>query len=171
MSRSLGRRSVTSRSPIRMRPSSISSRPASIRSVVDLPQPDGPTSTMNSPSWISRSSPTTAGLSAPGYHRCAPLNVTVATGHPSRLAPRSHSQPVFGDHVRVPTRGVLRGAPLVVDVDVDQAESLLVAPCPLEVVQQRPHVVPADVDALPQRGLHGRDVVAEVVDAVLVVDG
>ena len=32
-----------------------SSSPASIRSEVDLPQPDGPTSTMNSPSAISRS--------------------------------------------------------------------------------------------------------------------
>jgi len=35
----------------------ISSRPASIRSKVDLPQPDGPTSTMNSPSWMSKLMP------------------------------------------------------------------------------------------------------------------
>ena len=38
------------RSPIEIVPSVISSRPAIIRSSVDFPQPDGPTSTMNSPS-------------------------------------------------------------------------------------------------------------------------
>src|SRR6478735_536788 len=78
MSRSFGGTSVTSRSPIRMRPELTSSRPASIRSDVDLPQPDGPTRTMNSPSWISRSRPGTAGSSAPGYQRWAFSNVTVA---------------------------------------------------------------------------------------------
>ena len=36
---------------------SISSSPASMRSSVDLPQPDGPTSTMNSPSAMSREMP------------------------------------------------------------------------------------------------------------------
>ncbi len=42
----------------------ISSSPAIMRSVVDLPQPDGPTSTTNSRSAISRSMPwTTAVLS------------------------------------------------------------------------------------------------------------
>jgi hypothetical protein len=51
--------------PIRMAPSSISSRPASIRSAVDLPHPEGPTNTTNSPSSISRLSLLTAGL-APG---------------------------------------------------------------------------------------------------------
>ena len=78
MSRSLGAMWVTSRSPMKMRPELTSSSPASIRSVVDLPQPDGPTRTMNSPSSISRSMPGTAGTSAPGYHRWAFSNVTVA---------------------------------------------------------------------------------------------
>ena len=36
-------------------PPLISSSPAIIRSAVDLPHPDGPTSTMNSWSWMSRS--------------------------------------------------------------------------------------------------------------------
>src|SRR5215468_6331939 len=40
-----------------MVPPVMSSRPAIIRSAVDFPQPDGPTRTMNSRSWISRSSP------------------------------------------------------------------------------------------------------------------
>src|SRR3954447_17334841 len=61
-----------------MCPSLTSSSPASIRSVVDLPHPDGPTSTMNSPSLISRSMPGTAGTSAPGYHLCALSKVTLA---------------------------------------------------------------------------------------------
>ena len=78
MSRSLGGMWVTSRSPMRILPSLTSSSPASIRKVVDLPQPDGPTSTMNSPSLISRSMPGTAGSSAPGYHRWAFSKLTVA---------------------------------------------------------------------------------------------
>ena len=39
-----------------------SSRPAIMRSSVDLPQPDGPTRTRNSPSAISRSIPATAAV-------------------------------------------------------------------------------------------------------------
>ena len=54
MSRSLGGRLFTTRPPIEMVPEVISSRPAMERSAVDLPQPEGPTSTMNSPSPISR---------------------------------------------------------------------------------------------------------------------
>src|SRR4030095_1305807 len=48
-SRCCGRSVVTSRSPIRIRPALTSSSPAIIRSTVDLPQPDGPTSATNSP--------------------------------------------------------------------------------------------------------------------------
>ena len=51
---------LTTRSPMRRTPSVISSSPATIRSAVVLPHPDGPTSTMNSPSPISRSIPDTA---------------------------------------------------------------------------------------------------------------
>jgi hypothetical protein len=40
-----------------MVPAVISSRPASMRKSVDLPQPDGPTSTMNSPSAMSKPMP------------------------------------------------------------------------------------------------------------------
>src|SRR5699024_3373648 len=78
MSRSFGGTSVTSRSPIRMRPASISSRPASMRSEVDLPQPEGPTRTRNSPSPISMSRLSTAARSCPGEMRDALSNVTVA---------------------------------------------------------------------------------------------
>jgi hypothetical protein len=55
MSRSFGGRSFTTVSPILITPSLISSRPATMRSAVDFPHPDGPTSTRNSPSAISTS--------------------------------------------------------------------------------------------------------------------
>ena len=55
MWRSRGGRSETSRSPIRTVPPSMRSSPARQRSSVVLPQPDGPSRTMNSPSRISRS--------------------------------------------------------------------------------------------------------------------
>ncbi len=52
MSRAFGGMLLTTLSPMRISPLVISSSPASMRSSVDLPQPDGPTSTTNSPSLI-----------------------------------------------------------------------------------------------------------------------
>ena len=66
MSRSFGGFRETSVPPMRISPDVVSSRPASMRSAVDLPEPDGPTSTMNSPSWMSRFSLLTDGTVAPG---------------------------------------------------------------------------------------------------------
>ena len=60
MSRSLGATSLTTRSPILSVPVVISSSPAIMRRQVVLPQPDGPTRTMNSPSWIARFTSSTA---------------------------------------------------------------------------------------------------------------
>ena len=57
MSRSFGGRLLTTRSPMRISPAVMFSSPAIIRSKVDLPQPDGPTSTTNSPSPIEMSTP------------------------------------------------------------------------------------------------------------------
>src|SRR5512143_351996 len=57
MSRSFGGKWLTTRSPMRISPPVMFSRPAIIRSKVDLPQPDGPTSTTNSPSRIEISTP------------------------------------------------------------------------------------------------------------------
>src|SRR5262245_50942555 len=54
MLRSIGGRSFTTSAPMRISPEVISSRPATMRSVVVLPQPEGPTKTMNSLSRISR---------------------------------------------------------------------------------------------------------------------
>src|ERR1035438_2689046 len=60
MSRSRGGTSFTTSPPIQISPDVISSSPAIMRRVVDLPQPDGPTRTTNSSSSISRSMPLTA---------------------------------------------------------------------------------------------------------------
>ena len=60
MSRSGGATVVTSRSPIRTVPAVTFSRPAIIRSSVDFPHPDGPTSTTNSPGRTSKVTSSTA---------------------------------------------------------------------------------------------------------------
>ena len=52
MSLSFGAFWFTTWPPILSSPSVMSSRPATIRSAVDFPQPDGPTRIMNSPSSI-----------------------------------------------------------------------------------------------------------------------
>src|SRR5262245_17264379 len=61
-------------------PSSTSSSPASIRSAVVFPEPDGPTRTTNSPSSTCRSSASTAGTSVPGYTLVACSKRTSAIG-------------------------------------------------------------------------------------------
>src|ERR1051325_10889656 len=62
MSRSFGATPLTTRSPIAIRPPEISSSPAIIRRSVDLPQPEGPTSTQNSPSSTPMSTPCTTSV-------------------------------------------------------------------------------------------------------------
>src|SRR6478672_3345128 len=57
MSRSLDSTSLTTRPSIAIVPPLISSSPASMRRRVDLPQPEGPTSTVNSPSAMSKPMP------------------------------------------------------------------------------------------------------------------
>src|SRR5262245_27728001 len=84
MSRSFGGTSFTTRSPMRSVPEEISSRPAIIRRLVVFPQPEGPTSTMNSPSPISRLRSFTAWKSP--YTLLTFSNVTVAMAEPPRRA-------------------------------------------------------------------------------------
>src|SRR5690242_19243391 len=64
MSRSIGGRSLTTVPPISTWPEVIDSRPATMRRVVVLPQPDGPTRTTNSLSRISRLTSLTAWTSS-----------------------------------------------------------------------------------------------------------
>ena len=60
MSRSLGALSLTTWPPMRSSPAVMSSSPAIMFSVVDFPQPDGPTRMMNSPSAMFRLKSSTA---------------------------------------------------------------------------------------------------------------
>src|SRR5262249_42767218 len=64
MSRSFGGTSLTTSPSTAIFPALTSSRPAIIRKVVVLPQPEGPTSTTNSLSAMSRSMPRTASVSS-----------------------------------------------------------------------------------------------------------
>src|SRR6516164_10871569 len=86
MSRSFGCRWFTTRPPMAMVPLVISSSPAIMRSVVDLPQPDGPTRTTNSRSLIARSISLTA-ITGP-YALCSLLRTTSAMI--SDLQPADH---------------------------------------------------------------------------------
>ena len=60
MSLPCGSTSLTRLPPMRSSPVEMSSSPATIRSAVDLPQPDGPTRTRNSPSATSMDRSVTA---------------------------------------------------------------------------------------------------------------
>src|SRR3954449_6407085 len=126
MSRSFGATSLTTRSPIEIAPADASSSPATIRSAVDLPEPDGPTRTVNSPSPISRSSPSTARVPS-GKTFETPSNAIEAMLSPHRR-----------DVVAVPEPAALHRPLLRAVVHAHDPEALGVAVLPLEVVQQRP---------------------------------
>ncbi len=89
MSRSFGGTVFTTRPPMAIVPSVMLSRPATIRSAVVFPQPDGPTSTMNSPSWMSR-------LSSEMAFDAAPVHLRDALEHDLGHAPPP--EPGRGDH-------------------------------------------------------------------------
>src|SRR5262245_12774413 len=83
MSRSLGATRFTTRPPMAMSPPVISSSPAIMRSSVDLPQPEGPTSTQNSPSSMPRSMPCTTLVEPKDL--CTPFSATSAMLFPCLL--------------------------------------------------------------------------------------
>ena len=66
MFRSFGSSLFTTRPPIAMSPPPMLSSPATMRSRVDLPQPDGPSMTRNSPSAMAQSMPLMVSCAAPG---------------------------------------------------------------------------------------------------------
>src|SRR5687768_7096984 len=86
MSRSFGGTSLTTVPPIEMVPLVISSSPAIMRSVVDLPQPDGPTNTTNSRSSISRLKRSTT-FTPPSYTFTTSVRETPAIDVPSSALP------------------------------------------------------------------------------------
>src|ERR1700736_3145174 len=96
MSRSFGCKWFTTRPPMAMVPPLTSSRPAIMRSVVDLPQPEGPTSTTNSRSLTSRLMSLTA-TTGP-YAFCTLVRMTSAIAsdpqpaHDVLLSEQGHDQ-------------------------------------------------------------------------------
>src|SRR5215218_6726483 len=160
MLRSIGGTELTTEPPMTTSPDVASSSPAVMRSTVVFPEPDGPTTTMNSPSSISRSRSSTATV-PPGNTFLSSWYSILATSLPP-------ARPVR-DQVAVPQGAPLRDAPLRLEVDEHDPEPLAVAGFPLEVVQQRPDVVAAHVDAGRTRPVDGLDVPADVRDAALVL--
>src|SRR3954453_22624345 len=164
MSRSRGATSLTTREPIRSSPEEASSSPATIRNAVDLPLPDGPTRMVNSPSVTDRSSPSTA---------LVPSSKTLETSS-NAIEATAH----LPDVIAIPERGALQRTLLGGVVDAHDAEALVVAVLPLEVVQQRPRVIAAHIHARPGRGhqrlevlaqeRHPRRVLDHAVDELLV---
>ena len=69
--RSAGGRCVTSTPPMAMRPAVAASSPAMSRSVVDLPQPDGPSSTSIRPAAASKLTSSTARVCPHHRLRCS----------------------------------------------------------------------------------------------------
>src|SRR4029079_17612637 len=117
------------------------------RRTVVLPDPEGPTSTTNSPSAISRSNESTATVpSANRFVSCR--NSIAAISAPTSVLP---CRLLLGDQVAVPERAPLQHAPLGGVVDVHEAEALRVSMLPLEVVEERPRVVAANVRATVDR--------------------
>src|ERR1035438_10508967 len=106
MSRSRGGKSVTSSSPSRIKPPVGLSRPAIIRNAVVLPDPDGPTNTMNSPSAISRVKSSTTGM--PGEYALETCsNVISVIGPPDcRFLPSNPPGPA-----RKPARAAAQSPP------------------------------------------------------------
>src|SRR3954447_23137565 len=154
MSRSFGATSLTTRSAMRISPADVSSSPATIRSAVDLPDPDGPTRTVKPPSAISRSSASTARVPS-GNTLQTPLNAMLATG--------------ARDEVAVPEARPLGHAPLRRVVDVHEPEALGVAVLPLEVVEHRPGEVAPDVDPVGHRARQGGQVRLQVLDTARIL--
>src|SRR5438094_1692991 len=100
-----GGTSLTTRSPNRISPASGRSKPAIMRSVVVLPQPEPPTSETSSPGWMSRESPSTA---------TAPPKRFVRRSRPIRTLPRVLLEPALHEPALV-----LR-IPRLHEVDVDR---------------------------------------------------
>src|SRR5215468_9282372 len=91
MSRFFAGRSVTCSAPMYTSPAVTSSRPATMRRIVDLPQPDGPTSTMNSPSSVESETSFTAMTSEPNRFVMPSSTIRAISSHlplvPAKSAP------------------------------------------------------------------------------------
>src|ERR1700720_2638042 len=103
MSRTLAGTGLTTRPSIDTVPDVIGSNPAIMRNTVDLPQPEGPSRTMNSRSATAKLTSLTAGATEPSYRLQRFSTATTATfapcgpwDSPGFLADRSGGHPL--DH-------------------------------------------------------------------------
>src|SRR5512135_93529 len=78
--------------------------------------------------------------------------------------------PVLPHDLRVPSGRELGGTRLRRVIDVDDAESLAVALGPLEVVQERPEEIAAQVEAFGHGAVERDQIIAQVLAAVEVED-
>src|ERR1022692_407771 len=90
---------------------------------------------------------------------------------PATRAASGASGSLRGDQIPVPAERGLRRALPGAEVDVHEAESLVVALGPLEVVHQRPGQVAAYVDAGRDGLVQCPEVAVQVPDPRLVIDG
>src|SRR6266480_2075810 len=112
MSRSIGASSLTILSPIRISPDVMVSSPATMRNVVVLPQPDGPTSTRNSLSRMLRFTSSTACTSS-----YALLSFRMTTW---AIAVPFHAQNSAGRNSSLPVGSSLHRAGQTGDVMLDE---------------------------------------------------
>src|SRR5439155_712567 len=103
MSRSLGRSAFTTRAPLAISPGLISWWPAILRSSVDLPQPEGPTSTQNSPSAMEMSTPCTTSVEPKDLR--TPRNETADIVSPPRENARACIVPYNFAHLKANFHG------------------------------------------------------------------
>src|SRR5665213_1851253 len=92
MSRSLGWTLLTTRSPIEIVPEVMFSSPASIRSKVDLPQPEGPTRTTKAPSSIGIDTPCSTSK-PPNDFRTSRICTDDIHNLPKRMNPQVNTRP------------------------------------------------------------------------------
>src|SRR3954454_24150672 len=133
-----------------------------------MPRPTRPISSRASGSGSTSTTPSRGSARHPAGRACSRSTTWRPSRRPSRCG--SVRYPVCPRDLRVPARAVLGGALEGLEVDVDEPEALGVAEGPLEVVQQRPHEVAAQVDALADRAVGRAEVPVEVLDADRVVD-
>src|SRR5512138_2457000 len=91
--------SLTSRSPMKTRPSLTVSSPAIRFSKVDLPHPDGPTSTTNSPSPISRSMPFSTSVLPKRFNKFSVLTSTICALPLQRPGRKATEKIVASNHI------------------------------------------------------------------------
>src|SRR5512133_479907 len=168
MSRCRGARSVTSRPPIWIPPSVTSSRPAIIRNSVDLPQPDGPTRTTNSPSSISSDTSSTATTSPPKrfvtWAKPIPATRRWYSPKPTKTRPRLQWSPEMVLTTTLPRRrlGPMEAIPATEARSVSGAELDQLSTAELVLAMNREDALVPDAVAAVAAAI--ADVVDEIVE-------